>query len=79
MNIWNLYLNDKNYFMRKIKILFVAIFLFFSVSCDMVINDIKGRATKIIEDKKVEIDSTINKEINNTINKVDILFNHQKK
>ena len=65
--------------MRKIKILSLATILICCISCDMAVENIKTRATKILEEKKVDIDSILNKEIDNTIREVDTLLNHQKK
>jgi cellobiose-specific phosphotransferase system component IIB len=65
--------------MKRIKILSLITILICFISCDIVVENVKERATKILEEKKVAIDSTLNNEIDNTINQVDTLLNHQKK
>lgn len=62
--------------MKKIKRLLFFVAFFCCISCDTAIENIKEKASKIVEDKKAKVDSTLNKEIENTINKVDTLLNH---
>lgn len=62
--------------MRKIKILSLLTIFICLISCDIAVEKVKERATKILEEKKVDIDSTLNKEIDNTLNQVDTLLNH---
>jgi hypothetical protein len=65
--------------MRKNRIYSLLIVLTLCLSCDYALENIKDKAIKVIDEQKVAIDSTLNNEINNKINKVDTLLNHQKK
>lgn len=65
--------------MKKIKILFLATILLSCISCDMAVESIKESATKIIEEKKAEVDSTINNNLNKSLNSIDTLLNYKKK
>ena len=69
----------KNKPMISILIILLGLTLIFSASCDAVIERVKENAIKILEEKTTKVDSTLYKEIDNTINEVDTLLNHKNK
>ena len=61
--------------MKIRQIALLGIIISVCISCDMAVENLKDRTTKILEEKKVEIDSTLNKKINKTLNEADSTLN----
>ena len=64
--------------MRKAFVFSFVLVIAISVSCTIPAEKIKEDVFKIFQKKKTEVDSTINKEIDNSLNKVDTLLNLKK-